>query len=467
MVKHTFLDKCCTIIKDSDLNTGLNPVAELNYGKGVTRALIHFNIDELKALYEDKTFADLQYLKHTLKLTNCGSVNNDIHDMNIYSTLCDKKERATSFDILLFKLPNEWDGGKGVDFITDFWITENYKLSNSGCNWFQRVNGGNWENEGIYTSDFLSKEYDKFSAGEDSVIVARQHFDVGNENFEFDITEYVNKLIKGEEKNFGLGLSFSPMTETLKMKHQQYVGFFTCHTNTFFHPYLESSYEDVICDERDMFNIGKTNRLYLYCYDGNEYFNLDEIPTCVIEGYEDKDIVVKQQGKGIYYAEFSFKKGEIEPNTVLYDKWLNLSVNGEKMDDEEFEFVVLPPIKKFNIDNSNRDEYTINTDGIHEDEVLNIGEMRKVYVTFRKKYTTNQYTLSDNCFYRIYVKEGNKEIDVFDWHPIEKRFLTNVFYVNTNDLIPNKYFIDVKDRNQTYKEICSFKVVSNITQRYM
>ena len=70
-------------------------------------------------------------------------------------------------------------------------------------------------------------------------------------------------------------------------------------------------------------------------------------------------------------------------------------------------------------------------------------------------------------YYRIYVKEGNKEIDVFDWHPIEKRFLTNVFYVNTNDLIPNKYFIDIKDRNQTYKEICSFKVVSNITQRYM
>ena len=53
MVKHTFLDKCCTILKDSDLNTGLNPVAELNYGKGVTRALIHFNIDELKEIEKE------------------------------------------------------------------------------------------------------------------------------------------------------------------------------------------------------------------------------------------------------------------------------------------------------------------------------------------------------------------------------------------------------------------------------
>ena len=467
MVKHTFLDKCCTIIKDSDLNTGLNPVAELNYGKGVTRALVHFDIDELKSLYEDKTFTEIKYLKHILKLTNCGSVNNDIHDMSISSSLCDRKERATSFDVLLYKLPNEWDGGKGVDFITDFWITENHKVSNSGCNWFQRVNGANWENEGIYTSDFLSKEYDKFSAGEDSVIVARQHFDVGNENFEFDITDYVNKLIIGEEKNFGLGLCFSPMTETLKMKHQQYVGFFTCHTNTFFHPYLETRYEDVISDNRDSFSINKTNRLYLYCFDGENYYNLDEMPVCVIEGFEDKKIEVKQQGKGIYYAEFSLKKGEVEPNTILYDKWLNLSVNSEKMEDEEFEFVVLPQNKMFNVENSGEEEYTITTDGIFDGERLNMGEKRKIGVTFRKKYTSNQYKVLDGCYYRIYVREAEKEIDVIEWHPLEKRFLSNRFYLDTTDLIPNKYFIDIRSKEKTYKAICEFTVVSNITQRYM
>ena len=32
MLKHTFLDKCSTIYKDSEINTGLNPVMELNYG---------------------------------------------------------------------------------------------------------------------------------------------------------------------------------------------------------------------------------------------------------------------------------------------------------------------------------------------------------------------------------------------------------------------------------------------------
>ena len=467
MIKHTFLDKCCTILKGSDLNTGLNPVAELNYGKEVTRALIHFDIEHLQELYKEGSFADIGNLRHILKITNCGSVNNDIHDMAITSSLCERKERATSFDILLFKLPNEWDGGKGVDFITDFWITENHKVSNSGCNWFQRVNGGKWDTEGIYTSDFLSLEYDKFSAGLDSVIVARQHFDIGNENFEFDITDYVNKLITGEEKNFGLGLCFSPATEMLERRHQQYVGFFTCHTNTFFHPYLESIYDDVINDSRDTFHMGETNRLYLYCSNGEEYYNLDEMPICTIDGFEDKDIVVKQQSKGVYYAEFSIKNGEVEPNTILYDKWANLALNGEKLDDEEFEFVVLPKRRMFNVDYNTLEEYTPNVDGIYSGEELLIGEVRKVNVTFRKKYTTNQYKVLDNCFYRVYVKESNKELDVFDWHPIEKRYLNNRFYIDTNDLIPNNYFVDIRCNGKTFKGVCEFQVVSNITHRYM
>ena len=67
---HTFLDKCCTILKDSSSNMGLNPVAEINMGLKTTRALVHFNIDHLKELIEDKTIADISKVKHTLKLTN-------------------------------------------------------------------------------------------------------------------------------------------------------------------------------------------------------------------------------------------------------------------------------------------------------------------------------------------------------------------------------------------------------------
>ena len=40
MIKHTFFTKCNTIIKGSNNNTGLNPVAELNAGDITSRVLI-------------------------------------------------------------------------------------------------------------------------------------------------------------------------------------------------------------------------------------------------------------------------------------------------------------------------------------------------------------------------------------------------------------------------------------------
>ena len=157
MIKHTFLDKCCTIVKDSDLNTGLNPVAELNYGNCISRVLIHFDVEELQMMIEDKTFSNLDSLTHILKLTNCGSVNNDLHNKTLTSG-CEPKERASSFTVLLFKVPYEWDNGKGIDFANDFWISDHHKFSNSGCNWFQRKNGQPWDTEGIISQHDLFLE---------------------------------------------------------------------------------------------------------------------------------------------------------------------------------------------------------------------------------------------------------------------------------------------------------------------
>ena len=48
MIKHTFVNKCNTIIKDSELNTGLNPVAELNIGGEVSRILLWFDVHDMR-----------------------------------------------------------------------------------------------------------------------------------------------------------------------------------------------------------------------------------------------------------------------------------------------------------------------------------------------------------------------------------------------------------------------------------
>ena len=43
MLYRTYIDKFNTIVENSELNIGINPVAELNYGKLITRMLLHFD----------------------------------------------------------------------------------------------------------------------------------------------------------------------------------------------------------------------------------------------------------------------------------------------------------------------------------------------------------------------------------------------------------------------------------------
>ena len=134
---HTFLDKCCTILKGSNANMGLNPVAEINMGLQTTRALVHFNTDHLKELIADKTIADVSKLKHTLKLTNCSSVNiND--NQKVYAGVSgpEGKIRASSVDVILFVVPKDWDEGKGFDYEDTFWFSGRKFVSICGCNWF-------------------------------------------------------------------------------------------------------------------------------------------------------------------------------------------------------------------------------------------------------------------------------------------------------------------------------------------
>lgn len=461
MVKHTFLDKCCTIIRNSKLNTGLNPVAELNYGTDVTRALIHFDVEELKKLVGDGTYAELGSLRHILKLTNCGSVNNDLHRRDLVTSSCKRKERATSFDVILFKVPMEWDNGKGIDFMTDFWITDNHKYSEDGCNWYKAANGYDWDEEGIYSSQTLSKEYDKFSAGEESVIISRQRFDIGNENFEFDLTDYVNGLIEGKEENFGLCLAFSPLKEMTELEVGQYIGFFGPYTNTFFHPYLETVYEEQIRDDRDSFHIGKKCRLYLYTNEGN----VEGLPTCRIDGL-DVEPEVKMQTKGTYYAEFTIKKGQVPENTILYDIWEGLVVDGEEIEPVEGEFVVLPPEKKFGFSRPDG-TYVPYASGMNDDEKISIGEVRRIWVTFRKKYSTNQYKVFDDAEYRLYCMDGSKELVVFDYQPIDKYFEGNCFTIDTNSLVPNRYIVDIRRGENYFRDVLRFEVVSNVNNKYI
>lgn len=473
MVTRTFLDKCTTIVEGSKNNFGLHPVASLHYGAMASRALIHFNLDNIVAAIESH---GKENLRHYLKLTNCGNVQTQgLEKPDIMPGMIGYEYRATSFDVILFRIPEKWDAGVGFDKSDDFWLLGQSSVSNDGANWYQAYNGKKWgtgidasgnpiSTEGVLSRGFIKKQYDNFKKGLPSLIVAEQHFDKGNENFSFDITDYVNSLVHctGITENNGLCLAMLQEVEDLDSKLSNYVGFFTNNTNTFFEPYVETRCLEGMKDDRYSFYSKKENKLYFYAFLGGFPIELDTLPICTINGVE---YPVFKASTGFYYANVNL---EAEDNTILYDEWSNLSYNGEEIDDIEMEFVVLPKKRRFLIGSTMEERKAVEPSlyGINDNEKLNQGEVRMVNCQFRIPYSTNTERVN-SAFYRLYVKDGKREVDVIDWDFIELCG-DNWFLINTAELVPGEYHIDIKGKfgmeTRIFKDKLVFTVVDNITE---
>ena len=502
MIKHTFLNKCNTIIKDSNLNTGLNPVVELNAGKTTTRVLVYFDLNDIKEKVNNGEYS-LENLCHKLKMFNCGSINTSLFHEGIEEG-ASTKYRASSFDILALRVPYEWDRGCGFDYKEDYFKENNTITSTDGSNWHFHQTGLRWDEPGIYSYDTLTND--------ETLIISKQHFDSGTEDLELDVTNYVNAVLNEEYPNYGLCLMFSPKYEkgegyeplpyipsnlnegdvlevdtipeeqieevlfllcneiyykwTRIRSENRFISFFGPETNTFFNPYLETVKSEVILDDRNCFHLGSTNKLFFFVSDNGEFLNLDELPICTIDAVE---YPVKQAGKGIYYAEIRIGKDEAEADTILYDKWSNIVLNGEIIDDVEMEFVVLPMEKKVVLGKPNISTTNLipSIYGINDKENIKIGNIREVKVDFIEEYSGGKKSLPTRCEYRLYVREGKRQITVFPYQLLERMNDEHLFVIDTNDLIPNNYFVDIKitqGRNvKHYEQILEFSVVDDVT----
>ena len=488
MIYKSYIEKTDTIISNSKLNTGLNPIAELVYGKDtiVSRTLMYFDHSKVKKLMNDGIMPNMEKMKHVLHITNAGSLDfTQLHECETSSINENKKIRATSFDLIFFLIPKEWDSGKGFDYSMNALNVGYYSptpidpqrlISTDGCNWFQRMNGLKWDEEGVYSNSTLSEEYDKFSAGESSIIIARQHFDVGNENINVDITSTFNKFLTSELMNYGIGIAFSPLLETMESEYENYLGLLTNKTNTFFEPFVETRYDDVVSDDRANFVLNKNNKLYLYCTIGDTLQDLDNNPTVTIKNSDEEAIMELESQKhtrGIYYIDLKLSKGDFEADTMLYDTWGNISYQGTKLDDVELDFTLKDTPNFFNIGNSlnaTNTTFTPSISGIKEKENIKRGDVRKLIVSAKPNYTVNTTQLVDNIDIRLYVKDGTREIDVIEWDKVNKAFSENFYVIDTNILIPQRYYVDVKItygmNSIIHHDVLSFNIVDDLNNKY-
>lgn len=466
MVIRSFFDKNNTILSNNNINTGMNPVAELFYGgpeseNKYSRFLFHFDETRLRSLYTGGTIPDLSKLKHTLKLTNTGSLS-----YQLLNGTMEDKVRTSSFDLILFKINQYWDEGTGYDYSVPIILNGNYSLSIRPSNWINPQLGIDWSGgTGVY------------SGSPSGITIATMHFDKGNENISVDVTQYVNGLITGDT-NYGLGLAFSRPFEQTSSSNLQYVGFFTRHTQTFYEPYLETIYSNYIKDDRNNFFLDKNNKLYLYVNVAGNPTNLDSLPSVTIldqngdvfSSYTSSDVT--HVTKGVYSIDILVPTTDDYNDCVmLNDVWDDIVINGVNRPSIELGFALKDSSGYYSIgDSSDLPKSTaISVGGIRSQEQIKRGDIRKVIISARIPYTVEQTQNIDSLKYRLYVREGKGELTVVDFEPVEMTNNSYYFLLDTESLIPNTYYLDILVSSNlevtTIKNVITFDIVNQVESR--
>ena len=345
---------------------------------------------------------------------------------------------------------------------------EDRAISDRPSNWRQTTTIDFWSNPGIYDNkDSGVVNYN------DLIIVDRQHFEFGSEDVNFDMTSEINGILTGAITGVtGWGIAYVPAFENITGLTSNYsVSFFSRYTQTFYEPLLMTSYDDIILDDRNLLVEYQNNKLFLYVNIGGRLQNLDVAPTVSIYDTNGDpvpnmtDLLSCQKTLGVYEIELPEFVGFPTPCTFS-DIWSNLKFNDINLPNVENEFILQPFSKKFQIGSQSLDPQIYGFDfyGIKQDEKILNTDIRKVGVVIKKAYTSNALLPYVTADYRIYVREGNIEVQVQDWTPINRTPNEYYFIFDTRDKIPNEYFIDIKVESSgevnTYKRQIKFQVVN-------
>ena len=467
MIYRSYFSKNNTLIDNNYTNNSQNPVTEISFGtynKQVSRYIFDVDLSGLIEKIENDLINPTRIVKHVLHMTNTIKYAQQYIGKKSYSL---NINRASSFDLNLYNINEDWDEGSGYDFIYSDTLlaTPIYEAAN----WYQRKTNVEWSNYGAYLSGVTE-------------IIATQSFQTGAENLEIDITDYINQNLLGTGytgtlaytgETYGLGIKFSDDLENLIVEFREAVAFHAKHTNTWYEPYIETIIDDTIIDDRNYFYLDKENDLYLYVNvgNGNVIYDID-IETVNIYDHEDNliDVISGDSivfiSKGIYKINLLIDSTEY-PDAVLFrDEWV-LTINGrETKYNGEFYLISQENFYKINqqstIDFNN---YFFYFWGIKENENIKAGNIRKIKLSIKEFYSNQNKFLPLDIEYRLFTTIGDKyEIDVIPFTSTNRTNTGYEFDLDTSWLIPQDYKLQIRMKNGNYyenKQNLNFTIVSN------
>jgi hypothetical protein len=449
----SYFEKNNTILKQSQVNTAKNPNTELIYGSTFSKFIFKVDFTDLKNKVDNGDFVINSNTKHYLKMTNTI-----FGDESLLGQKNGKgRDRTSSFDLIVFKVTEFWDEGLGFDYedeIYDF-TSGNNTFNERPSNWFNRTTLDTWASAGVYSTP---------------TIIDTVHFDNGNEDLVADITSYVNGIILSGNTNHGLGIAFASLYENINSEVDQSVAFFTKYTQTFFEPFVETVFQDRIDDDRQNFIAEVTQNLYLYVTKGTNFYDLDNNPTVDITDQSEAilsgltGLTTTKIRKGVYQVSFGLTGALCDGKRFYYDKWKNLSLDGVSIANVTQKFVPKPYTSLFSVGENVKElqRYSVQFFGVKLNEKIKRGENRKIVVSFRS-LDVPKTELFDEVYYRIYIKEGRTNVNVFDWTQLDVTN-ENSFFLNTDIMIPREYYLEIKGKTHTeeiyYNDQIKFEIIS-------
>lgn len=502
-IYRTYFNKDTVIIRNTCANTGRNPIAELFHGGSLnsdnilySRYLFGFDLTELVDRVNTNEY-NLTGLTHTIKITNTSCFDSELF-CKTFSCSAGDAIRSTAFDLILFEIPEQWVEGNGYDYVDSSLIIQPNKQTSvfsdirdkaycegPAC-WDFRLSVTPWSQLGVYSDPYnwYSGNTVGYTGVTTNLVKGTQFFEKGNENVCIDVTDYVNSLIISGITEVNLGLAYSPGLESAPLEDLYYTGFFTRDTQTVYEPFMETIYDDLIKDDRCEFYLDKVNRLHLYVNAGGERVNASITGVTVYDHNDNvyqtfNDSEIKQLTTGVYYIDISVTSNPISGycgNIQFRDVWGGVTINGNNLGDVELDFIIKDSESYYNIgsgDKSGRGvgnsknisiyDYHFSFSGVKRKEKIKRGDTRRVDIEATIPYTTN-YRPLDKISYRIYIKEGETQIEYLPWGEVNRTEDSNYFLIDTSWFIPNDYYMEFKIESgnelRTYHDTIQFEIVS-------
>lgn len=438
-IYRSYFEKNNTIVKNSELNTAKNQITEIAYGSNnyvFSKYIFKVDLTGLnnkilsRQITSDKIESHILYLKNTINLSS--TKNTDLI-----------QERASSFDLVLFKINEDWDEGNGYDIVLNSNDILLRGKNTNPSNWIYKKTNEEWNTNGI----------NNYS---DIEIINTLHFNNGDEDFIVDLTDHINNIIYSGDVNYGLGISFpldydkyidlsgNVNPNYIFNENIQSVNFHTKYTNTYFEPYLETTFNNLINDSRNSFTLNTDNRLYFFAKTGNVFYNVTMKNVYIYDQNDELVLTlnsneIMKHSKGIYYVEFNLDSGTYIDSVLFKDEWVFDNANNEEKNITNNFYIISDNYRQEILNNL----VNLKIFGIYNNKVIKRGDEINIDFSFNSLFENNINWGDYEFKYDLYVKYNGNNLYLIKNGKVNK--VPNKYFINfdSNIFVPNNYYLDI------------------------